>query len=70
MSFRSNIDMTGSRWFAILLLLVGGVLAYFLKSELLGITALTTSAGLYANKQFQDRMKVKYRENDKEHSPD
>ena len=64
MSFRSNIEMTGSKWLGFIIILVGAALSFYLKDGTTFIAACTAGAGLYVNKQYQDRMKTKY-ENEK-----
>jgi len=60
MAFESKIEMTGSKWLGFVIILIGAALSFYLKDGATFIAACTAGAGLYVNKQYQDRMKTKY----------
>ena len=67
MSFTSSVQMTGSKYFAILILAAGLAGAIVLKESSVIITAMTCSAGLYVSKQTNDTFKEKYKNGDIQH---
>lgn len=60
MSYQSNISMTGSKWFGLLIIFISAVLTWKLEEATIWISTVSVAVGLYVNKQYQDRMKVKY----------
>lgn len=60
MAFTSNVNMTGSKYFAYFIAGAGLAATIILKEALPLVTAIPASIALYMNKQYQDRMIVKY----------
>ena len=65
MSFKSTIEMTSSKYFAIYVFTICALLTWIMDAEAIVLAALPLVIGLYANKQYQDRMKLKYKEEEK-----
>lgn len=62
MDITVKIELTGSKILGLLIVILGAILSYLLKDGTIFIASATAGAGLYANKQFQDRMTTKYKE--------